>query len=81
MFPPWYDQAKCRGVDLTNASEPSGRLQPVMSAGKVRSAQLFVDEAKRVIRSPRADKEPLYLYMALQVCDSMRCVCSGALHV
>jgi len=37
-----------------------------MSAGKVRSAQLFVDEAKRVIRRPRAADEPLYLYMALQ---------------
>merc|ERR1712166_330627 len=66
VFPPWYYQAKCRGIDLTNASEPSGRLEPLMSAGKVRSAQLFVDEAKRVIRRPRAADEPLYLYMALQ---------------
>lgn len=62
VFPPFYDQAKCRGVDLTNASGKS--LSPVLSKGGVRSADLFVEETIRILSNHPADT-PLYLYLAV----------------
>eukprot|EP00658_Telonema_sp_P-2_P013750 TRINITY_DN15212_c0_g1_i4.p1 TRINITY_DN15212_c0_g1~~TRINITY_DN15212_c0_g1_i4.p1 ORF type:complete len:454 (+),score=104.07 TRINITY_DN15212_c0_g1_i4:58-1419(+) len=63
VFPPYYDSAKCRGVDMTNAT--GRRLDPVLTAGSTRSADLFLDQAEQIIAAHPKD-HPLYLYLALQ---------------
>jgi len=64
IFPPYYKQAKCRGVDFTNAT--GSQLEPLLHRGAgVQSSKLFVTEVERILAT-RQPSQPLYLYLAFQ---------------
>lgn len=63
VFPPYYKDAKCRGLDLVNATGPA-----MVSASKLSgifSTDAYVSEFERIVSS-HPGAEPLYVYFALQ---------------
>mmetsp|Transcript_69641 Transcript_69641/g.186816 ORF Transcript_69641/g.186816 Transcript_69641/m.186816 type:complete len:546 (-) Transcript_69641:171-1808(-) len=63
-FPPYYKDAKCRGVDFVNSSA-GGPITPIMNRNGSFSTQVFLDEVDRVLHTRDIDK-PLYVYFAFQ---------------
>lgn len=62
-FPPYYKDAKCRGVDLSRGVGKQS-LTPVNASG-LRSAALFVETFGQILEDhPRG--KPLYAYVAFQ---------------
>merc|ERR1719343_1578857 len=63
-FPPYYKDAKCRGVDFYNETEGLSGA-PVMNLNGTRSTDIFVQEFARILEA-HPDDTPLYVYFAFQ---------------
>lgn len=63
VFPPYYKVAKCRGIDLMNASGPE--ISPALVHHGTFSTDLYLAEFERIVATHPAS-EPLYVYFALQ---------------
>jgi len=63
MFPPYYKDAKCRGVDFVNSTGKG--VAAVTSMNGTLSTQVYLAEFERIVRA-HPGSAPLYVYLAFQ---------------
>lgn len=64
VFPPYYKNAKCRGIDFSNLTA-DGQSEVVAGLNGTQSANVYIREFDRIVAA-HPDDAPLYVYFAFQ---------------